>query len=136
MPAILESYKSFRFNTAELQLGGKFQVLLDNLLAERNVIRNQFCEAFINGGNENCVPSTTLDKALKIWNSLIEHRILVCNDGINITLRELIASSNYPAHQMSDGEKVALYLIAHVLQAPDSGFIIVDEHEMYLTKLS
>jgi hypothetical protein len=41
---------------------------------------------------------------------------------------------NYPAYQMSDGEKVVLYLIAHVLQAPKDGFVIVDEPEMYLHK--
>lgn len=35
---------------------------------------------------------------------------------------------------MSDGEKVMLYLIAQVLQAPRDGFIVVDEPEMYLHK--
>jgi energy-coupling factor transporter ATP-binding protein EcfA2 len=116
------------------QLGGEFQVLLDNLLAERSVIRNQFCDALQKGGMEITVPMTKLDKALEIWNSLIQHRIMECDDGINITLKSLTESNHYPAHQMSDGEKVALYLIAHVLQAPESGFIIVDEPEMYLHK--
>jgi energy-coupling factor transporter ATP-binding protein EcfA2 len=115
-------------------LGGEFQILLDNLLAERSVIRNQFCDALQKGGKETSVPATKLDKALKIWNSLIQHRIMECDDGINITLRGIEGANYYPAHQMSDGEKVALYLIAHVLQAPESGFIIVDEPEMYLHK--
>lgn len=117
-----------------VQLGGEFQILLDNLLAERSVIRNQFCDALQKGGKETSVPTTKLDKALKIWNSLIQHRIMECDDGINITLRSHIGANYYPAHQMSDGEKVALYLIAHVLQAPASGFVIVDEPEMYLHK--
>lgn len=116
------------------QLGGEFQILLDNLLAERSVIRNQFCDSIQNGQAQSNVPITKLDKALKIWNSLIQHRILECKDGINITLRTLLSSEEYPAHQMSDGEKVTLYLIAHVLQAPLSGFIIIDEPEMYLHK--
>lgn len=116
------------------QLGGEFQILLDNLLAERSVIRNQFCDSIQNGQTQANVPITKLDKALKIWNSLIQHRILECKDGINITLRTLSSSEEYPAHQMSDGEKVTLYLIAHVLQAPLSGFIIIDEPEMYLHK--
>jgi len=117
-----------------VQLGGEFQVLLDNLLAERSVIRNQFCDALQKGGSDINVPTTKLDIALEIWNSLIQHRIMACDDGINITLKEISGASIYPAHQMSDGEKVALYLIAHVLQAPSSGFIIVDEPEMYLHK--
>lgn len=116
-----------------VQLGGEFQILLDNLLAERSAIRNKFCDALNGGGDNIKVPKTKLDIALSIWNSMIEHRIIECNDGINITLKST-NSIPYPAHQMSDGEKVALYLIAQVLQAPKSGFIIVDEPEMYLHK--
>ncbi len=120
--------------TIMTELGGEFKVLLDNLLAERSVIRNQFCDGFEEGKKAQNVPVTKLDKALKIWNSLIQHRVLECKDGINITLRTISGTDSYPAHQMSDGEKVTLYLIAHVLQAPTSGFIIIDEPEMYLHK--
>lgn len=116
------------------QVGGEFQVLLDNLLAERSVVRNKYFDQLQNGQVVNDIPITRLDKALKIWNSLIQHRTLECIDGINITLKPLMATTSYPAHQMSDGEKVALYLIAHILQAPESGFIIIDEPEMYLHK--
>lgn len=116
------------------QVGGEFQLLLDNLLAERSVVRNNYFDQLQNGQVVNDIPITRLDKALKIWNSLIQHRTLECIDGINITLKPLMATTSYPAHQMSDGEKVALYLIAHILQAPDSGFIIIDEPEMYLHK--
>ena len=116
------------------QIGGEFQVLLDNLLAERSVVRNKYFEQLQNGQIIKDIPVTRLDKALKIWNSLIQHRILECADGINITLKPLMTTNAYPAHQMSDGEKVALYLIAHILQAPESGFIIIDEPEMYLHK--
>jgi ABC-type cobalamin/Fe3+-siderophores transport system ATPase subunit len=116
------------------QVGGEFKILLDNLLAERNVIRNKFFNSIQNGQVVNNVPITKLDKALKIWNSLIQHRTLECSDGINITLRPINSTESYPAHKMSDGEKVTLYLIAHVLQAPSSGFIIIDEPEMYLHK--
>lgn len=115
------------------QLGGEFQVLLDNLLADRNVKRNVFFDTLKNGETVKDVPVTTLDVALTIWNSLIQHRTLECVDGINLTLKTS-GRNTYPAHQMSDGEKVALYLIAHVLQAPNSGFVISDEPEMYLHK--
>lgn len=116
------------------QVGGEFQILLDNLLAERSVVRNKYFDQLRNGQVINDIPVTRLDKALTIWNSLIQHRTLECTDGINITLKPLMTSNSYPAHQMSDGEKVALYLIAHILQAPESGFIIIDEPEMYLHK--
>lgn len=116
-----------------VQLGGELQVLLDNLLAERSSLRNKFCDSLNEGSKKFEVPQTKLDKTLSIWNSLIQHRVIECNDGINITLKGISVDS-YPAYQMSDGEKVVLYLIAQVLQAPNSGFIIVDEPEMYLHK--
>ena len=116
------------------QLGSEYKILLDNLIAERSTVRNKFCDSLLNGAKQTNVPSTRLDKALSIWNKLIEHRILECDDGVNITLKSKDDLKQYPAHKMSDGEKVTLYLIAHVLQAPPSGFIIVDEPEMYLHK--
>lgn len=114
----------------------EFGFLLDNLLAERNVKRNEFVNSLPNGQSTNMTitkPFTLLDKTLEIWNSLIEHRTLDCSDGINLTLRATIGNK-YPVHQMSDGEKVALYLIAQVLQAPQNGFVITDEPEMFLHK--
>lgn len=76
---------------------------------------------------------TNLDTTFEIWNSLIEHRNIHCDDGINITAKSDDGRS-YPAIQMSDGEKVMLYLIGQVLQAPPNGFIVIDEPEMYLHK--
>ncbi|MDA5132952.1 AAA family ATPase [Psychrobacter sp. ANT_H3] len=111
----------------------EFKVLLSNLLSENNTLNNKYVHSVRNG--EKCnVPESKLFKAIEIWNSLIEHRILECSDGINITLKTKGDESIYPAYQMSDGEKVVLYYIAHVLQAPQDGFIIVDEPEMYLHK--
>ncbi|EDO28040.1 predicted protein, partial [Nematostella vectensis] len=62
-----------------------------------------------------------------------QSRRIECKDGVNITANSDDGRS-YPAIQMSDGEKVMLYLIAQVLQAPIQGFIVVDEPEMYLHK--
>lgn len=111
----------------------EFKVLLNNLLSEHNTLSNKYVQAVRNG--EVCdLPVSRLINTIEIWNSLIEHRVLECSDGINITLKTKISEDNYPAYQMSDGEKVVLYYIAHVLQAPQDGFVIVDEPEMYLHK--
>jgi ABC-type cobalamin/Fe3+-siderophores transport system ATPase subunit len=116
------------------QMGGEFHILLDNLLAERSAARNKFCDDLKDGRTlENVPPITKLDKALNIWNSLLPHRTIACSDGINIILTPQNGQT-YPAYQMSDGEKVILFLVSQVLQAPLSGFIIIDEPEMYLHK--
>jgi ABC-type cobalamin/Fe3+-siderophores transport system ATPase subunit len=112
----------------------EFGTVLNNLISENDSTIKQYYKTLENGMVVKDKPKTKLDRALEIWNSLIQHRILECNDGINLTLKTILDASNYPAHQMSDGEKVSLYLIAQVLQAPQNGFIITDEPEMYLHK--
>ena len=111
----------------------EFKFLLNNLLSENNTLNNKYVQ-LVRSGESCSVPESKLIKAIEIWNSLIEHRFLECSDGININLKVLSSENIYPAYQMSDGEKVVLYYIAHILQAPQDGFIIVDEPEMYLHK--
>lgn len=115
----------------------EFGVVLKNLLADSiasgNAFRIKALEQTKKGEVISNPPTTNLDRTLEIWNSLIEHRVISCIDGMNINV-ESEKGRPYPAIQMSDGEKVMLFLIAQVLQAPNSGFIIVDEPEMYLHK--
>lgn len=114
------------------EIGDEFMALLNNLLAERSYIRNQHCDKMNQGIVSGAAPKTNLDKAIKLWNFLIEHREITC-DGVNFYL----SGNNieqYEAYKMSDGEKVILYFISQVLQAPENGFIIIDEPEMYLHK--
>ncbi|TCC88664.1 DUF4435 domain-containing protein [Pedobacter frigiditerrae] len=113
-------------------VGFEFMRLLNNLLAERSAIGNKYLNEIRAGGTVGEIPQTRLDQTLKIWNSLIEHRQMDCEDGINLIVRA--PEGIYPVFEMSDGEKVMLYLIAQVLQAPKDGFIIVDEPEMFLHK--
>ncbi|WP_347156410.1 AAA family ATPase [Pontibacter chitinilyticus] len=115
----------------------EFGIVLKNLLADNISAGNSYRKnaiASVNRGKTIANPElTNLDITFQIWNSLIEHRTISCDDGINITAKSTDERS-YPAIQMSDGEKVMLYLIAQVLQAPKAGFIVVDEPEMYLHK--
>ncbi len=115
----------------------EFGIVLKNLLADNisagNSYRKKAIEAVNSGDKIDNPELTNLDITFRIWNSLIEHRKINCDDGINITAKSSDGRS-YPAIQMSDGEKVMLYLIAQVLQAPKNGFIVVDEPEMYLHK--
>lgn len=115
----------------------EFGIVLKNLLADNisagNSYRKKALESVKSGATISNPELTNLDITFQIWNSLIEHRTISCDDGVNITAKSDDGRS-YPAVQMSDGEKVMLYLIAQVLQAPKDGFIVVDEPEMYLHK--
>ncbi|EPL7677014.1 ABC transporter ATP-binding protein [Elizabethkingia anophelis] len=115
----------------------EFGIVLKNLLADNisvgNLYRKKAIESKKSGEDIEDPQYTNLDITFEIWNSLIEHRTISCDDGINIKAKAANGDP-YPAIQMSDGEKVMLYLIAQVLQAPKDGFIVVDEPEMYLHK--
>lgn len=127
----LDSNESYSVEAEAIK--NEFKFLLNNLLSENNTLNNEYVQSMRDG--KVCpLPVSQLIKTIEIWNSLIEHRILECSDGININLKTKSSEGSYPAYQMSDGEKVVLYYIAHVLQAPQDGFIIVDEPEMYLHK--
>ena len=54
------------------------------------------------------------------------------NNNLKIKVKESL--EEYPAYQMSDGEKNILFLIGRVLLASDNAIIIIDEPEMYLHK--
>lgn len=130
--------KSYKKENDFSKITQEFEIVLQHLLAD-NVKQNQefINKASIeekNGSIESSIPISNLKKTLAIWNSLIEHRDLFCNDGINIMVSGN-SESPYTANAMSDGERVILYLISQVLQAPKNGFIIVDEPELYLHKL-
>lgn len=129
--------KTNKSNSGFNYLKDEFGIVLKNLLADNisagNSYRQNAIESVKTGGEIANPESTNLDVTFLIWNSLIEHRTISCDDGINITAKSN-ESSSYPVIQMSDGEKVMLYLIAQVLQAPENGFIVIDEPEMYLHK--
>lgn len=119
------------------QLQKEFSIVLKNLLADNSTAGNQYRKESLKLSKDGKViekPTfTNLDLTIDIWNSLIEHVKIDCKDGVNILVYPM-ESKPYSAVQMSDGEKVMLYLIAQVLQAPINGFIVVDEPEMYLHK--
>lgn len=114
--------------------GTEFKILIDNLLSENNELVHKRDAIGKDNGKVDYNEKSKLDKAFEIWNFLIEHRTIKCDNGINIKLEENGGFKPYDIYQMSDGEKVILYDIAHVIQAPENGLIIVDEPEMFLHK--
>jgi ABC-type Mn2+/Zn2+ transport system ATPase subunit len=111
-----------------------FAILLQSLLArdveDHKEYKRQARLKSKEGSQISAPPATDLELTLDIWNSVFVSVQLQTPDGMNIMAFR--GEAEYPADEMSDGEKVGLFLIAHALQAPADGFIIVDEPEMYL----
>lgn len=118
-----------------------FRYILNTLFSERIYIQNIIYEDFnCKGNNEEMkredYPSIRLDKAIRIWNYLIEHReMFYDNKNNNLKIRDKGSASEYFAYQMSDGEKEVFFLIGKILLTSKEAIIIIDEPEMYLHKV-
>lgn len=121
--------------SATRQYGSEFRNVLAALYSERMAKRNRFCDAFERDESPTKQElQSVLDRVINIWNFLIEHRSLLCDDSNNLVLIGEGVEGNYPAFQMSDGERIILYLVGRILLAPEKALIVIDEPEMYLHK--
>lgn len=111
----------------------EFSAVMNNLLAMHNAEIHKFANEY---ATDPSTPrkKTILEKVFDLWHKILPHRYLSCPDGINIMVYSEGEKDGYPAYQLSDGEKVTLYLIADVMQTPSNSYIVVDEPETYLHK--
>jgi len=122
----------FEYNMTK-KYGSEMVKVMGMLLGQRQVQINKASSRYKQGEH---VPIEDfrgiLDDVIDIWNSLIEHRTLKCNDNneLKITYKDTI----YDAHQMSDGERIIIYMAGRILCAPQNGVVIVDEPELHLHK--
>lgn len=81
------------------------------------------------GLSHNPVPEMQADKLIKIWQSVFPHRDIQIKDA---KLTAKFNNREYSATDMSDGERVVLYLIAQALAVPKNKIMIIDEPELHL----
>lgn len=81
---------------------------------------------------ERPAPITTIvEKATSIWNELLPHRkIDLSGNGVHV----LFGETRYHGKEMSDGERVILYMICQVLVQRQNTLLIVDEPELHIHK--
>ena len=119
--------------TLTKRYGSEMVKIMGVLLGERQLRINQASSRFKNKENVDIEDFLgILDKIMDIWNSLIEHRSLYCTDSNELKIK--YNDYEYDAHEMSDGERVIIYLAGRVLLAPNNGIIIIDEPELHLHK--
>jgi ABC-type cobalamin/Fe3+-siderophores transport system ATPase subunit len=111
----------------------------------------------IDGSNESVIYNQDLKELAKEFGDVIQFLVFedretkydksgqtsladkVFEQFTNITSKSLVIRSGkllinnmYDASQLSDGEKVILFYTAHVVLAPENGFIFIDEPESFL----
>ncbi|MBI5504537.1 MAG: AAA family ATPase [Deltaproteobacteria bacterium] len=76
------------------------------------------------------VPNSAIDEIVAAWNYLMPHRRINFLDGKVIV--ESGSPGEYHAKEMSDGERVTLYLLGQCLCAPSGAMLVIDEPELHL----
>lgn len=115
------------------QYSEELRILVSALISERLERRNNFCSNAREGDIIHLNDfKSNIDEVIEIWNHLIEHRTLLCDDLGNLQIE--CGDEKYPAYKMSDGERVIFYVVGRVMLAKESSLIIVDEPEMHLHK--
>jgi hypothetical protein len=119
------------------ELSSEFDSMLTQLFAEAASADVEFARRFRRDPSNAGTPADTVLYRLELlWQEIFPGRELLLKDW-----RPVVASTTsggtpveYSGHQMSDGEKAALYLAGRVLSA-DPGVLVIDEPETHLHSL-
>ena len=83
------------------------------------------------GSPHENAPLSDIDRILDIWQDVFPQRKIFLEDAkVSAQLNE----NNYHGKEMSDGERVAIYLLGQCLCAESGSIIVVDEPEIHLHK--
>ena len=77
------------------------------------------------------VEDSPIDVLIKLWDEILPHRSISLEDG-KVKVIDQTHGTEYHGKEMSDGERVALYLMGQCLVAPEGSIFIVDEPEIHL----
>lgn len=126
--------KRFGLNPATFLLDDYSQAL-SLLFSEENKelqIAHQKDKQAIQNNEKRPEPITTVvERATEIWNELILHRkIDLTGNGVHVNFE----SQMYHGKEMSDGERVILYMICQVLVQRPNTLLIIDEPELHIHK--
>lgn len=127
------------WNTNQHKWGGKptgraasnYQGLLQYLFAENAQVAIDFKDQ-CSRGVQPATPFSKSDQVLKIWNEVFPHRRIEFKQSSVVAFSP--SEQSYHSSEMSDGERVALYLIGTIVCVPSEQLVIVDEPELHIHK--
>lgn len=115
-----------------------YENVLAALIAKKNYQHDEFvkwCKQQKTQNIPHCeTPYTDIDVLQNIWNKVFPHRQIKFDDAkvTAVLSKNETEKIEYKGKDMSDGERVALYLIAQCLCIPENRTIIIDEPEIHL----
>ena len=118
----------------ETYLINDYERLLIYLFSEHNEISNKYLDDSRKSKRKVQLPKSKIMDVKEIWEEIMPHRQLVIRGGHIDVCAIGEGYSPYKASQMSDGERVAFYLIGQALAVPSDGILVIDEPELHLHK--
>lgn len=115
-----------------------YEHILSALVAKKNNQHDTFIkeckEKEAQSQQHNKVPETVIDVLKRIWKNVFPQRDIDFSDSkVTATLKRSDSTVvSYKGREMSDGERVGLYLIAQCLCIPENKTIIIDEPEIHM----
>ena len=107
-----------------------FDSVLGLLYAEEERRNREYVEEVKTSKKRVRLPVSSLDILRESWHYLFPHRKieLLSNKFITTTPE----GEQYSASEMSDGERIAIYLLGQCLLAPENSVIVIDEPEIHI----
>jgi hypothetical protein len=112
------------------QMLNDFEHLLALLFADEAKRNRDYSRSALKALPTAQPPKCKLDALTDIWSVVMPQRALtIFDDRIEA---KTPGGGTYQARHMSDGERVAVYLMGQALCAPEGGIVIIDEPELHL----
>lgn len=114
-----------------------FDRVLSLLLSKTNSVNSKYAkdsQTAQEQGKAEAIPvyETSIDKCKKVWSSILPHRTLELTIEQGQVQAKTRDGNIYHGKEMSDGERVALYLIAQCVCTPENSVLLLDEPESHL----
>lgn len=110
-----------------------FEHVIQLLFKEEIRLKTEHSDAVRESGSYIEPPRTPIELLESIWGTLFPRTpLMIRRETERVYVG--VTQARYSASEMSDGERVALYLIAKCLLAPAGTILVIDEPEMHLHK--
>lgn len=108
-----------------------YRGLLQYLFAENAQVAIDFKDQS-NQGLQPSTPYSKSDQVIEIWDAVFPHRRIDFKQSSVVAFSP--SQQQYHSSEMSDGERVALYLIGTIVCVPADQLVIIDEPELHIHK--
>lgn len=124
--ALRSAYK----NQPPIQPQNDYQQVLVSLFAQESRRDAEYVQNARSSKEKLYVPHSIKENVIDIWNFVFPYRTLKLEKDRVRAVNE----NEFSGAEMSDGEKVGLYLISQILLAEKDCILIIDEPELHLHK--